>query len=196
MCSDQIISKNFSGNKETQDFPGGPVLKNLPWNAGITGSIPRQGTKIPHVSGKLSLRAAITEPACLEPMIRNKRNYSNETPAHCKKEWPPLTATRESLRPATKTQCSQKKEKEIQECTWKYHKLPPKSTFQNPFNTERGRQNCLRQLLAEAMSHIFSLVFTWLIFIPPKCWNKCNEVNFKCHIQGELFPLFYIVPNI
>ena len=67
--------------------------------------------KIPHVSGKLSLHAAITEPACLEPILWNKRSYSNETPAHCKKEWPPLTATRESLRPATKTQCSQKKRK-------------------------------------------------------------------------------------
>ena len=194
MCSDQIISKNFSGNKETQDFPGGPVVKNLPCNAGDTGSIPGQGTKIPHALGKLSQHAAITETACLEPMLWNKRSHHNETPTHCKKEWLPLITTRESLRPATKTQCSQKKE--IQECSWKYPKLPPKSTFQNLFNTQRGRQNCLRQLLAEAMCHIFSLVFTWLIFIPPKCWNKYNEVNFKCHIQGELFPLFYIVPNI
>ena len=69
MCSDQIISKNFSGNKETQDFPGGPVVKNLPCNAGDTGSIPGQGTKIPHALGKLSLHAAITETACLEPML-------------------------------------------------------------------------------------------------------------------------------
>ena len=28
-------------------FPGGPEVKNLPCNAGNTGSIPNQGTKIP-----------------------------------------------------------------------------------------------------------------------------------------------------
>ena len=30
------------------DFPGGPVVKNLPCNAGVMGSIPDWGTKIPH----------------------------------------------------------------------------------------------------------------------------------------------------
>ena len=30
------------------DFPGGPVVKNLPSNAGDAGSIPGQETKIPH----------------------------------------------------------------------------------------------------------------------------------------------------
>ena len=32
------------------DFPGGPVVKTLPSNAGGVGSIPGQGAKIPHVS--------------------------------------------------------------------------------------------------------------------------------------------------
>ena len=32
-------------------FPGGPVVKNLPSNAGDSGSIPSQGTKISHASG-------------------------------------------------------------------------------------------------------------------------------------------------
>ena len=32
------------------DFPGGPVVKTSPSTAGGTGSIPGQGTKIPHVS--------------------------------------------------------------------------------------------------------------------------------------------------
>ena len=36
-----------------RDFPGGPVLKNPPCNAGDTGSIPGQGTKIPHVVEQL-----------------------------------------------------------------------------------------------------------------------------------------------
>ena len=31
-----------------KDFPGGPVVKNPPCNAGDAGSIPGQGAKIPH----------------------------------------------------------------------------------------------------------------------------------------------------
>ena len=31
-----------------QDFPGGPVVKTLPSNAGGASSIPGQGDKIPH----------------------------------------------------------------------------------------------------------------------------------------------------
>ena len=37
-----------------RDFPGGPVVRNLPSNAGDAGSIPDQGTKIPHLSPQLS----------------------------------------------------------------------------------------------------------------------------------------------
>ena len=44
-----------------RDFPGGPVVKNLPCNAGDVGSIPGQGTKIPHAAGQRSLRATTTE---------------------------------------------------------------------------------------------------------------------------------------
>ena len=47
------------------DFPSGPVVKNLSSNAADTGSIPGWGTKIPHTSGQLSLRATITEHTCL-----------------------------------------------------------------------------------------------------------------------------------
>ena len=36
-----------------QDFEGGPVVKNLPANAGDVGLIPGQGTKIPHATGEL-----------------------------------------------------------------------------------------------------------------------------------------------
>ena len=44
-----------------RDFPGGPVVKNPPYNAGHAGSIPGQGTKIPHAMGQLSLCATTTE---------------------------------------------------------------------------------------------------------------------------------------
>ena len=33
-----------------RDFPGGPVVKTLPSNAGGMGSIPGRGAKIPHAS--------------------------------------------------------------------------------------------------------------------------------------------------
>ena len=36
------------------DFPGGPVVKNPHSNAGDMGSIPGQGTKIPHAVEQLS----------------------------------------------------------------------------------------------------------------------------------------------
>ena len=45
----------------TSDFPGVPVVKNLPYNAGDVGSIPGWGTKIPHAVEQLSLRATATE---------------------------------------------------------------------------------------------------------------------------------------
>ena len=43
------------------DFPGGPAVKNPPCNAGDAGSIPGQGTKIPHAVGQLSPHATTTE---------------------------------------------------------------------------------------------------------------------------------------
>ena len=34
-----------------RDFPGGPVVKTSPSNAGVGSLIPGQGDKIPHASG-------------------------------------------------------------------------------------------------------------------------------------------------
>ena len=55
----------FLSFKNIGDFPGGPVVRNPPYNAGDVGSIPGQGTKIPHAVGQLSLRATTTELARL-----------------------------------------------------------------------------------------------------------------------------------
>ena len=44
----------LSQNPGDRDFTGGPVVKNLPCNAGDMGSIPDQGTKIPHAAEQLS----------------------------------------------------------------------------------------------------------------------------------------------
>ena len=45
------LLKNLLG-----DFLGGPVVKNMPCSVGNTGSIPGQGTKIPHAWGQLSYK--------------------------------------------------------------------------------------------------------------------------------------------
>jgi len=45
-----------------RDFPGGPVVKNPPSNAGDADSIPGQGTKIPCVTGHLSLHTTTRDP--------------------------------------------------------------------------------------------------------------------------------------
>ena len=43
-------------------FPAGPVVKNLPCNEKDMGSIPGEGTKIPHATEQLSLCATTTAP--------------------------------------------------------------------------------------------------------------------------------------
>ena len=56
------------------DFPGGPVVKNLPSNAGDAGSIPGQGTEIPHTAGQLRPHAATRE----SPRTETKTQYSHK----------------------------------------------------------------------------------------------------------------------
>ena len=52
-------------NREELEGIGGPVVKNLLWNDWDKGSIPGQGTKIPHAEGQLSLHATSREkPEC------------------------------------------------------------------------------------------------------------------------------------
>ena len=53
-------------NDDSKDFPGGPVVKNLPSNAGDAGSIPGLGTKIPHMAGQLSLGTKSIELCALQ----------------------------------------------------------------------------------------------------------------------------------
>ena len=43
------------------DFPDGPVVKNLPSNAGDAGLIPGWGTKISHAEGQLTEAQALQE---------------------------------------------------------------------------------------------------------------------------------------
>ena len=109
--------KNSKKIKKAWEFLGGPVVKNLPYNAGDTGLIPGQGTKNPHATGQLSPRATTAKLACLErahvPKLQSPRalepahhNYRAHAP------WSPHATTTEektstpqlerSLRPTTK----------------------------------------------------------------------------------------------
>ena len=55
----------------------------------------------------------LQKPTHLEPVLRNKRSHLGEKPAHRNEEKPPLDAARESPCTATKTQRSQKINKQI-----------------------------------------------------------------------------------
>ena len=55
-----------SHQESREDFPDGAVDKNLPANAGDTGSIPGSG-KIPHAVDQLNLCATTTEPLLSSP---------------------------------------------------------------------------------------------------------------------------------
>ena len=46
----------------TRDLPSGPEVKNPPFNAGDTGSIPGQGSKAPFAARQLSLNTTIRKP--------------------------------------------------------------------------------------------------------------------------------------
>ena len=60
-------------NKKDGDFPGGPVVKNLPSKAGDTGSIPGQGTKIPHAPQ----HNYVHMPQLEKPTFHNQRESLN-----------------------------------------------------------------------------------------------------------------------
>ena len=77
-------SHRVGSPKETLlgDFPGGPVVKNPPANVRDEGSIPGQGTKIPHAMGHITLCAPVKSPG-------NQRN--SQTKNHTQR------ASRETL---------------------------------------------------------------------------------------------------
>ena len=55
------------------------MVKNPPADAGGHGFEPWT-RKIPRAAEQLSPCATTTEPACLEPVLRNKRSHRNEEP--------------------------------------------------------------------------------------------------------------------
>ena len=56
-------------------MPGGPVVKNPPYNAGDVGSIPGQGTKISHALEQLNPRATSTQVRALWSLCDTTREF-------------------------------------------------------------------------------------------------------------------------
>ena len=91
------ISEKFHDQKGLRgDFPGGPVVKNPPSNAGDVGSIPGQGTKIPHAAGQLNLHATTTELARLNERAHVPANYRAQA------LWSPHTTATEPTCPGAR----------------------------------------------------------------------------------------------
>lgn len=61
------LERRSRAHEEVQfkDFPGGPVVRNMPCNAGDVGWITGRGTKTPHAEKQLSLHAT-REPVCAD----------------------------------------------------------------------------------------------------------------------------------
>ena len=71
------------------DFPGGPVDKNPPANAGDTDSIP--GLRRSHLLWNNQAWALkLVKPVYLQPVLRSKRSHHKEKPTYHKEEQPPL----------------------------------------------------------------------------------------------------------
>ena len=77
-----------------RDFPGGPVVKNPPSNAGHSGSIPGWGTKMAHTMEPLSLCTTSREDCALQLLSPGSREHALQ---------------QEKQSSTAKTQCSQKK---------------------------------------------------------------------------------------
>ena len=111
-----LTNVRLKEEKNYPDFPGGPVVKNLPANAGDMGSDPDLGrSHMPRsscVPQQLSL--------CTQSPLQSSPTFSSAS-SPCSageataarslctatESSPALSATRESLRAATKTKCSQ-----------------------------------------------------------------------------------------
>ena len=96
---------NLMKSAMMQDFPGAPMVENLPANAGYTGSIPCPG-RFHMPRGNEAHVPQLLKPALLESVLHNKRSNHKATTATT--EQPLLITTRETPGTATKTQHNQK----------------------------------------------------------------------------------------
>ena len=75
----------YNKKKNYRDFPGSPVVKNPPANAGDTGSIHSLGRSYIPQSNQAHVPLLLS-PCTLEPRLRNKRSHLSEKPMHCNEE--------------------------------------------------------------------------------------------------------------
>ena len=87
---------------KNRDFPGGPVVKNLPANAGDMGSIPGPGNSL-MLQSDMPMCHNYWSPHTLQPRLCNKRSHHNEKPKtkssphtlqlgkDCTQQWKPST---------------------------------------------------------------------------------------------------------
>ena len=81
--TNQNLQQKQKRESNPGDFPGGPVVKNLPSSAWDVSSIAGRGTRFQHATGKLSPDTSTREPVgsklqsprALEPMCRKYRAH-------------------------------------------------------------------------------------------------------------------------
>ena len=73
----QMLSTELTLKKYAEDFPGGPVVKNLHSNAGFKGLIPSLG--------RFHMPREACAPQQLKPMLHNKKSHHNEKPTQAMK---------------------------------------------------------------------------------------------------------------
>ena len=99
--------KEYKLKRIFEDFPDGLAIKNLPVNAGDTGSTPGLGQS--HMPwGNIVPKPQRLNPQALEPVLHNREATAMRSRTTAARMQPPLTATRESLLAATETQSRQK----------------------------------------------------------------------------------------
>ena len=110
------LRENLCFKKIIQDFPDGTVDKNSPAKTWVWSLVWGDSTccRQPKACMPQLLQPVCCnelKPVCLSSVTcaLHKRSHHNETPEHCSKEEPLLTATRQSLRTATNTQPRQNK---------------------------------------------------------------------------------------
>ena len=96
---------NHINKRKDRDSPSVPVVKNLPANAGDTGSIPGPG-RFHKPGGGKPRGPQLLKPVHPEPTGHNERGPHSEEPVPCSRDQPLLTTGRENPHTTMKVQHS------------------------------------------------------------------------------------------
>ena len=155
--SGKLISKIYKEHTQFRDFPGGPLVKNLPCNAQGTGSIPGQGSKIP-----TCLRA--TEPTCHNQKVCVlQRDFMMQQ----RPRLPQRRLHRTKLKKRTHTIAKQKNpSNQIKKWVKKTHKRSRgiQKVAQQYQTSRKCKSKPKRGITSHLLQHLLS-----------KCWQGCRE---------------------